>query len=165
MSCGLWGVNTIGLLDSLVCASHSFWLSIMFLMRLIITTVLGGRSVQRLRFALISLICSLWERGENLHEWLPLVRVETELSQSPKDTMRLIPRRISNCATGIHSLLGFTLTMVGKVITWTDLNHSNRQLKTKQKTRPPENASLYDHLFHLTCLFFVCRALYQMWDS
>lgn len=30
MSHGFWGINTIGLPDSLVCASHSFWLSIMF---------------------------------------------------------------------------------------------------------------------------------------
>lgn len=77
MSSGFWGINTIGLPDSLVCASHSLWLSIMFLMKLIITTVLGGRSVQRLRFALISLICSLREGWEFVRV-VQLVRVETE---------------------------------------------------------------------------------------
>lgn len=85
----LGGINMIGLPDSSVCTSHSFWLSIKFLMKLIITTVSGGSCVQRLWFALISLICSL-SLGEGWESvWVVAVGMIGNKS-SPDNKMPLI---------------------------------------------------------------------------
>ena len=134
-----WGINTIALPDRSVYASHSLWLSVKFLMKLIIVSVSGGRSVQRLWLALITLICSLSE-GRELVPGVAVGMSRDKAVRRPNNKMQLILSGISNCATDKRLLCwlsarSFSHVMrskdkVLKKLSWTSTNRATLLAET-----------------------------------